>query len=64
MSLTTDVITQATEKHFTNFSDAIKGELQSKMDNHSISINYASEFKKYNDLKNSFAGIGNPSEEQ
>lgn len=63
MALNNTVINKALEKKYTEFSDAIKTELQTKMTNHPDSMKYASDFDKIQDMKQMFAKISNPSEE-
>lgn len=63
MALDNTVIDKAVEKKYTEFSAAIKTELQTKMSNHPDSIKYMSDYDKIQDMKQMFAKISNPSEE-
>jgi len=57
------VINNAVDKKYTEFSDAIKNELKTKMINHETSKKYASEYDKIQDMKQMFAKIGSNTEE-
>lgn len=62
MSLDQEVISKATDKKYSEFSDAIKAELKTKMANHPDAKQYASDFDKIQDMKNMFAKISNSEE--
>jgi len=57
------VINNAVDKKYTEFSDAIKTELKTKMINHETSKDYASDYDKIQDMKQMFAKIGSNTEE-
>jgi len=59
MSLDIDVINSATDKKYTEFSDAIKAELHNKMSNNDISKKYASDYDSIQSMKKLFAQINN-----
>lgn len=52
-----DVIRSASDKKFTDFSDAIKQELKSKLANHSTVQNYTSEYDRIQNMKSLFSQI-------
>ncbi len=52
-----DVIDNAIDKKYTEFSDAIKQELSNKMNNNADIKQYKSDFDKIQDIKNIFAKI-------
>lgn len=57
MSLNNDTIQLATDKKYSEFSNAVKTEMMSKMANHDISKNYVSQYDKIQNMKNLFAKI-------
>lgn len=61
--LDTTVIDKAVDKKYTEFSKAIKTELQNKMTNHDDAKKYASDYDKIQDMKQMFAKIGSETEE-
>lgn len=61
--LDSTVINKAVDKKYTEFSDAIKAELKTKMINHETSKQYASDYDKIQDMKQMFAKIGSNTEE-
>jgi|WetSurMetagenome_2_1015567.scaffolds.fasta_scaffold192319_2 hypothetical protein len=63
MSLETSVIQNAMDKKYTDFSAAVKIELQNKMSNHSTSTKYASDYDKIQQMKSVFAKISNSTKE-
>jgi selenocysteine-specific translation elongation factor len=50
-------ITAAVEKRYTDFSNAIKQELNNKLQNHPIIQNHSSEFERIERLKDIFSQI-------
>jgi len=58
-----NVIDLAINKKYTEFSDAVKAELKSKISNHDISKKYTSDYDKIQQMKNIFSKINNPEEE-
>jgi selenocysteine-specific translation elongation factor len=50
-------ITAAVEKRYTDFSNAIKQELNNKLQNHPIIQNHTSEFERIERLKDIFSQI-------
>jgi selenocysteine-specific translation elongation factor len=50
-------ITAAVEKRYTDFSNAIKQELNNKLQNHPIIQNHVSEFERIERLKDIFSQI-------
>jgi selenocysteine-specific translation elongation factor len=50
-------ITAAAEKRYTDFSNAIKQELNNKLQNHPIIQNHTSEFERIERLKDIFSQI-------
>jgi hypothetical protein len=59
MSLETIVIQNAMDKKYTDFSNAVKIELQNKMRNHYTSTKYISDYDKIQQMKSVFAKISN-----
>lgn len=57
------VIDKAVGKKYSDFSDAVKAELQNKMTNHPDAKNYASEYDKIQDMKKLFAKVTANTEE-
>lgn len=64
MSLDTQTIDKAVNKKYSEFSDAIKQELQAKMTSHSDAKQYASDYDKIQDMKTLFAQISSPQSEE
>ena len=54
-----EIIKLATEKKYTDFSDAIKTELKTKLASHDVVSNYVSEIEKINNLRDAFSKINN-----
>jgi selenocysteine-specific translation elongation factor len=50
-------ITAAAEKRYTDFSNAIKQELNNKLQNHPVIQNHTSEFERIERLKDIFSQI-------
>lgn len=63
MSLDKTVINSAVDKKYTEFSAAIKTELQNKLSSHPTSVTYASEYDNIQTVKQKFAEINGQSEE-
>lgn len=57
--LTSKTIDAAQEKKFSEFSDAIKQELHSKLSSHEEITNYVQQIDNIRNMKNSFAEINN-----
>jgi hypothetical protein len=55
--LDANVITSATNQKYTEFSDAIKAELGSKMSNHPDCVDYADKIDTINSMKTLYADI-------
>lgn len=62
MSLNKDVINTALNGKYSEFSDAIKQELKTKMSSHDVSKNYCSEYDKIQNMKELFSKISNSGE--
>jgi len=56
-------IDNAVEKKYSDFSDAVKTELRTKMANHDTSKQYASDYDKIQDMKDLFSQINTTTEE-
>lgn len=63
MSLDKTVIKSAVDKKYTEFSTAIKTELQNKLSAHPNSVAYATEYDNIQTVKQKFAEINGQSEE-
>lgn len=63
MSLDTDIINYAVNKKYTEFSDAIKSELQNKLANNKDAKKYVSDYDKIQQMKLAFAKINGEPEE-
>lgn len=63
MSLDTDIINYAVNKKYTEFSNAIKTELQNKLANNKDAKKYASDYDKIQQMKLAFAKINGEPEE-
>ena len=59
----TNIIDSAVNKKYTEFSAAVKKELQNKLANHEISRKYANEYDQVQHMKQMFAQINNSAEE-
>ena len=55
-----NIIQSAKDKKYTEFSNAVKDELKSKLSNHEISQNYASEYDRIQQMKDVFSQISSP----
>lgn len=63
MSLDTDIINYAVNKKYTEFSNAIKSELQNKLANNKDAKKYVSDYDKIQQMKLAFAKINGEPEE-
>jgi hypothetical protein len=63
MSLDSTVIDMAVNKKYTEFSASVKTEIQNKLTNHPISVKYAGEYDKIQQMKQVFSQINGQSEE-
>lgn len=63
MSLDKTVIKSAIDKKYTEFSTAIKTELQNKLSSHPNSVAYAAQYDNIQTVKQKFAEINGQSEE-
>lgn len=63
MSLDTDIINYAVNKKYTEFSNAIKTELQNKLANNKDAKKYVSDYDKIQQMKLAFAKINGEPEE-
>ncbi len=52
-----DVLNLAYDKKFTDFSKAVKQELNNKLSNHQITKEYVSDYDKIQNMKQQFAKI-------
>lgn len=59
--LTSTVIDAAQEKRYSEFSNAIKQELHSKLNGHEDVINYVQQLDSIRSMKSAFAEINNAS---
>ena len=57
MPLDIDTLKLATDKKFTDFSKAVKQELNNKLSNHKVTKKYVSDFDKIQQMKSQFAKI-------
>jgi len=57
MPINKEVLDLARDKNFSEFSLAIKKELKQKLSNHKLSKQYASDYDKIQQMKQSFANI-------
>lgn len=55
--LTNTTIDAAIEKRFSEFSDAVKQELHTKLSSHEVITNYVAQFGNIRNMKNAFAEI-------
>jgi len=62
MSLDTNVIELAINKKYTDFSNAIKTELHSKLAAHDSASKYANDYDKIQQMKSNFAKINSTEE--
>ena len=63
MPLEQDTLDAVKDKKFTEFSDAVKQELKSKLSNHKGTQKYVSNFDKIQQMKQSFAKIAQSASE-
>lgn len=57
MAIDTDVLQKAKDKKFTDFSKAVKQELNNKLSNHKTVKTYVSDYDKIQQMKKAFADI-------
>ena len=55
--LNTDIISQAVDKHYTNFADSVKDELKDKLFNHEKIASYTKEYDAIQNMKQKFSDI-------
>lgn len=64
MSLDVNVIKMAVDKKYSEFSDAIKSALHSKLSNHVDIQSYANEYDRIQSMKNDFSNIVSKGQEE
>jgi len=64
MAIDQETLNLASDEKFTDFSKAVKQELNNKLSNHKVSKKYVSDFDKIQDMKKTFAKITNANDEQ
>lgn len=57
-----NVIKLATDKKYTEFADAVKAELQNKLNSNEVMASYNAEIEKISNYKSAFQGINNSEE--